>query len=103
VVVTKGPNQLEDRESGLVADNDLAIDQARARRQHRNRCHDLRKSLAEVVAVAGVEPHALGVAPRHDAEAVVLDLVQPVGAARRGLGRRRQAEFDEADYSTATL
>jgi hypothetical protein len=36
------------------------------------------------VAVAGVEPHARGVAPQ-DAEAVVLDLVEPVRAARGGL------------------
>jgi hypothetical protein len=28
----------------------------------------------------------LGVAPRHDAEAVVLDLVQPFGAGRLGFG-----------------
>jgi hypothetical protein len=32
-------------------------------------------------------PHARGVAPHHDAEAVVLDLVQPVWAGRRGFGQ----------------
>jgi hypothetical protein len=55
------------------------------------------------VAVAGDQPHALEIAPRQDAEAVMLDLVQLVGAARRGFGRRRQARLDEADRSDATL
>jgi hypothetical protein len=45
----------------------------------------------------------LGVAPRQEAEAVVLDLVQPVGTARRGFSWRRQAGLDEADYAAATL
>jgi hypothetical protein len=53
VVVTKGPDQLEHREPGLVRDNDLAVDQARARGQHRDRRHDLGKALAEILAVAG--------------------------------------------------
>ena len=43
------------------------------------------KQLGEIIVVAGVEPHALGVAPRQDAEAVVLDLVEPAGAAARAL------------------
>jgi hypothetical protein len=55
------------------------------------------------VPVAGVEPHALGVAPRQDAEAVVLDLVQPICAGRRLLGWGWQARLDEADCSAAAL
>jgi hypothetical protein len=47
----------------------------------RNGRHDEGKAFGEIVAVAGTEPHALGVASRHDAEAVVLDLVQPSGTA----------------------
>jgi hypothetical protein len=41
----------------------------------RNGRHDERKALGKIVAVAGAEPHSLVVAPRQDAEAVVLDLV----------------------------
>jgi hypothetical protein len=48
--------------------------------------HDQGKALAEVVAVVGVEPHAGSVAPRQDAEAVVLDcpvlLLRPVTSIR---------------------
>jgi hypothetical protein len=53
--------------------------------------------------VAAAEPHALGVSPRRDAEAVVLYFVQPVGTARRRLGWGWQAGFNEAGYAAATL
>jgi hypothetical protein len=46
---------------------------------------------------------ARGIAARQDAEAVVLDFVQPVGTARRGFGRRWRARFDKAGYSVFTL
>jgi len=49
-------------------------------------CHDEGEALGKIVAVAGIEPHAAGVAQREDAEAVVLDLVQPAGAGRQLLG-----------------
>jgi hypothetical protein len=49
---------------------------------------------AEIVTVAGVEPHARGVPACHDAEAVVLDLVEPFRAGRR---------LDEAYRSAAAL
>ena len=66
-------------------------------RQHRDRRHDQGKAFAEIVAVAVVEPHALGVAQRDDAEAIVLDLVQPVGAARRAFTAARTAICTAAD------
>jgi hypothetical protein len=61
------------------------------------------EALAEIVAVAGDQSHARGVAPCQDAEAVVLDLVEPVRAGRRRLGRGRQARLDQADRSAAAL
>jgi hypothetical protein len=56
----------------------LAVDQAGAHRQRHDGRHDQEEAFGEIVAVAGVEPHALGVAPRQDAEAVVFDFLQPV-------------------------
>jgi hypothetical protein len=47
--------------------------------------------------------HALGVATRQDAEAVVLDLVQSSGTARRSFGRRRQAGLDKSGYEAVAL
>jgi hypothetical protein len=49
-----------------------------------------RETRGELVAVPTDEAHAGGGAPRHDAEAFVLDLVNPVGA-RRGPGWAGQA------------
>ena len=37
------------------------------------------------------KPHAVSVAPRHDAEAVMLDLVNPIPAGRRLIGGAGQA------------
>jgi hypothetical protein len=102
-VVAKGTDQAEHREPAVVADDGLAVDQAGARRQRHDGRHDERESRGEIVAVAGVEPHAAGVAPRQDAEAVMLDFVEPVGTGRRGFGRRRQAGFDKAGRAVAML
>src|SRR6516165_6269322 len=49
------------------------------------------------------EPHASSILAGHDAEAVMLDFVQPVRAGRRGLCWRRQARLDNAQPGTGTL
>ena len=56
--------------------------------------HRERKPAGEVVAVTGDEVDARAVATRHDAEAVVLDLVN-AGARGRSLRRRGQTPLDE--------
>jgi hypothetical protein len=48
-----------------------------------------------VVAAAGQQPDAHGVAPGHEPIAVVLDLVNPVGARGRTVGRRWEAGLNE--------
>jgi hypothetical protein len=48
-VVAPRPDHLEHRESGLVADDRLAVDQAGAHRQCRDRCHDQGKAFGERV------------------------------------------------------
>ena len=50
------------------------------------RVDDLREACREIVAVAGEQAHAFGVAARNDAEAVVLDLVNPAWPFWRLLG-----------------
>ena len=52
-----------------------------------------RESIAPVVAVAGPQPHALAVALDDQAIAVVLDLVDPLGAVGNGFGAARDARF----------
>jgi hypothetical protein len=66
------------------------------RAQAGERLHDQRETVGQVVAGAAVEPHSLAVLAGDDAEAVVLDLVQPRVAGRRLLRRGGQARRDEA-------
>jgi len=49
------------------------------------------------VAVPGHEAHALGIAVRHDTEAVVLDLVNPAWARWRLLCRPGQTRIEAPD------
>ena len=48
------------------------------------------------MAIPGEQPHPIAVAPRHDAETVVLDLVNPVAPGGRLLGRAGKAWLNEA-------
>jgi hypothetical protein len=48
------------------------------------------------VPVPGQQADANRVSARHQAVAVVLDLVDPAGAGRRSVGSGREAGFDEA-------
>jgi hypothetical protein len=41
------------------------------------RIHDQREAASEIIARTAVEPHLRAVLARNDAEAVVLDFVQP--------------------------
>ena len=50
--------------------------------------HDEREAAGPVVAAAGQQPDAHGIAPGHQPIAVVLDLVNPVRARRRFVGGR---------------
>ena len=96
-MIAVAPDQIEHSETIIVAGDRFAIDQARPSRQ---RCHGRsgqRKPFSEVVAIASDETNTGGVAPGHDAEAVVLNLVNLVRAARRHFGRGRQARFGKAD------
>jgi hypothetical protein len=59
-------------------------------------------ALRPVIAPAGDQPDAHGVAAGHEPEAVVLDLVNPVGAGRRLVGRGREAGFVKLARSAAS-
>src|SRR5579862_9650470 len=90
------PDQLEDGEPVFVADDCLAVDQARARRQGRDSRGNEWKSAGEIVTVASNEPHAGGIAPRQEAKAVMLDLVNPTCASRRHFCRGGETGLGEA-------
>jgi hypothetical protein len=68
----------------------LAVDEAGAHRKAGKRFEDAREAGSEIVAVAAKKPHAVGVAPRQDAEAVVFDLMHhlgPIGGSFAAAGR----------------
>jgi hypothetical protein len=60
-----------------------------------------RKPGSEIVAMPSEKPDNRTVTPRHDAEAAVLDLMQPTRPAWRAFGWRRQTGLDEADRAAS--
>ena len=70
-------------------------------RQRRYGRHGQWEAFGEIVAVAGDQPHAGSVPQRQDAEAVMLDFVEPIRAARRGFGRRWQAGLNKTHRDAA--
>jgi hypothetical protein len=99
MVVAPGAEQFEDREAALVDHDDLAIDEAGLDRQACDGIDDAREAVGEVVAIAREQTHALAIAPRQDAEAVVLDLMNPPGAGGRLLGGFGKAGRDGGPVS----
>ena len=85
--MAKSADKLEDGKALLVADDGLAVDQAGPRRQRARRRDDLRKAVREVIAFPREQSHTAFDPAGHDAEAVVLDFVNPAWACRRLLGR----------------
>jgi hypothetical protein len=79
----------------VAAAHRLAVDDAGARTQAGERLDDQREAVGQVVARAAVEPHARTLLARDDAEAVVLDLVQPLAALGQFCGFDRKARRDE--------
>jgi hypothetical protein len=71
---------IEHRNAALVADRNLAVDQAGIDFQRHHRLEHGRISIGPIIAVACEQPAADAVALRHQAVAVVLDLVHPLGA-----------------------
>src|SRR6516162_2494452 len=102
MVVTSVAQKVKDRQAALIDNDGFAINEAGPHREVRNRFADPWAAVAEIITVAGVEPHAHAIPPCHDAEAVMLDLVYPIRPGWRELGRRWQARSDEADRAVAT-
>jgi hypothetical protein len=80
VIVLTITQSIEDREAASVDHYGLAVEQARMDAETSDDRSDLGEPRREIVAVAREQAHVLGLAPRHDAEAVVLDLMNPVGS-----------------------
>src|SRR5437764_7094361 len=96
-------DQFKNRKPVLVANYGLAIDQTGANWQLADRHGDKGKAVREVVSVACNQSDAGTIAAGQDAEAVMLDFVNPVRAGRRHLRWRRQTRLNYSQPGAGTL
>src|SRR6516225_10099701 len=94
-------DEIERGDAVVIARDRFAVDDAGARAQVRQRLDDQREAMGEVIARTAVEPHLRAVLAGDDAEAVVLDLVQPLAARRQCVGFDREARRDEPGRESA--
>ena len=95
------PDEIERGNAVLIAGDSFAVDDAGARAQACQSLHDQREATGEVVARTAIEPHPLAVLAGNDAEAIVLDLVQPLAAGRQFISFGRKARRDEPGQECA--
>ena len=88
-------DEIERGNAVVIAGDSLAIDDAGARAEACQRLDDQREATGEVIARTAIEPHSRAVLAGNNAEAVVLDLMQPLAAGRQFIGFGRKARRDE--------
>jgi len=88
-------NEVERRYAVVIAGDTFPIDDAGARAQAGHCPDNQREAAGEVVAGPAVEPHPLAILTGNDAEAVMLDLMQPQAAGRQLIGFGWEARRDE--------
>ena len=88
-------DEIERGNTVVIAGDGFTVDDAGARAQACQRLDDQRETTGEIVARTAVEPHPLAVLAGNDAEAIVLDLVQPLAARRQFVGFGRETRRDE--------
>jgi hypothetical protein len=94
-------DEIERGNAVVIASDGFAIDDAGARAQAGQRIDDQRKATGEVIAWATIEPHPVAILAGDDAEAVVLDFVQPLGARGQLIRFGWQAWRDETSRKGA--
>ena len=87
-------DRIEHRQAIVVADDGFPVDHTRSDGQSLNRLSGNGKPITEVMAIAGHQSDAAVSAMRQEAEAIVLDLVNPARTRRWLLGRSRQAGIE---------
>ena len=92
---------IEVRDAVGAADDALAVERHRLDVERRQRLGDRRHAVGVVVAAPGEHAHPVAVAPADEAEAVVLDLVDPLRAGRDRAAERWQARLDETERAAS--
>ena len=98
VIMAAVANEIERGNAFVIAGNGLAVDDAGARAQARQRLDDQREAMGEVIAGTAVEPHLRASLAGNDAEAVVFDLVQPLAARGQLVGFGWETRRDEPGW-----
>ena len=75
-------DEIERGNAVVIAGDSLAIDNAGARAQACQRLDDQRESVGEVIARTAIEPHLGACLAGDDAEAIMLDFVNPQATGR---------------------
>src|SRR5262249_56116357 len=94
------------RNAVFFLDDDLAVDQRRARRKLGDSGGDVRESFVPIEALAGEQADFAVVEPSLDAVTVELDLVRPAPSARRRRaqnGERRRHEIRQSRAARTPL
>jgi hypothetical protein len=94
-------DELENSQALAVADDGLSIDRTRAHRQRRDGCRNQRKAVGKVVTVPADQSNLGAITASQDSKAVVLNLMNPVGASRRSFARPWQTWLDITGRRTA--
>jgi len=89
-------NEIERGNAVVISGDSFAVNDAGARAQAPQRFDDEREAVGEIIAWTTIEPHLCALLARNDAEAVVLDLMQPLAARRQLIGFGGEARRDEA-------
>ena len=95
-------NEIERGKAVVIAGNSFAVDDAGPRAQACQRLDDQREATGEVITWTAVEPHLRASLAGNNAEAVVLDLVQPLAAGRQLIGFGWETRRDESGRRAAT-
>jgi hypothetical protein len=95
LVIAAVANTIEQSDAVVITGNRLPVNSAGTRAQADQCLDNQREAIGEVIARAAVEPHLRPVLASDDPEAIVLDLVQPLGARRQLISLAWETRRDE--------
>jgi hypothetical protein len=94
-IVVAIANKIERSHTVVIAGDRFTVDDARAAAQTGEFLNDQREAVREVIPRTAIEPHLRAFLTGNDAEAVVLDFVQPLTAGGQLCGFAGKARRDE--------
>jgi hypothetical protein len=93
MIAATAPQSLEIGQPVIPANNGFTIDQERLRPDRAGCLHDGGKPIGPIMPAAREQAHARASTAHHEPEAIVFNLMYPLGAGRRPGSPRRAARF----------